>query len=97
VLARDVAQAWRDWRAAAERREAAASAEQVSAAERTLLRERERELTALALAPDEWATLVATQRRLANAAGLLEAASQAEEALAEGDDALARRLARIIQ
>jgi DNA repair protein RecN (Recombination protein N) len=97
VLARDVAQAWRDWRAAAERRDAAASAEQVSAAERTLLRERERELTALARAPDEWATLVATQRRLANAAGLLEAASQAEEALAEGDDALARRLARIIQ
>ena len=35
--------------------------------------------------------------RLANAAELIEATTQAEDALTEGDDALARRLARVVQ
>ena len=97
ALAVDVADAWRTWRAAVERREAAAGAEAAFAAERDALRERERELADLALAPDEWASLTATERRLANAAQLIEAASWAEDALSEGDDAIARRLARIEQ
>jgi len=97
ALAQDVAAAWRTWRAAIERRDAAAHAEAAFAAERDALRERERELADLALAPDEWATLTASERRLANAAQLIEAATHAEESLSEGDDAIARRLARIEQ
>src|SRR5690242_14020773 len=97
ALAHDVAQAWRAWRAAIERRDAAANAEAAFAAERDALRERERELSELALVPDEWATLTASERRLANAAQLIDAAAQAEEALSEGDDAIARRIARIEQ
>ncbi|MDQ2918248.1 MAG: DNA repair protein RecN [Pseudomonadota bacterium] len=97
VLTRDVAEAWHASRAAIERRDAAATAAQAFATERETLDERQRELAELGLAPDEWATLGATQRRLANAAGLIEATTQAEEALVEGDDALGRRLARIVQ
>ncbi len=97
ALTREVAEAWRAWHAATERRDAAADSEQAFAAERETLRERQRELAELGLAPDEWATLNATQRRLANAAALIEATTQAEEALVEGDDALSRRLARIVQ
>ena len=97
ALAQDVAQAWRAWRAAIERRDAAANAEAAFAAERDALRERQRELSELALAPDEWATLTASERRLANAAQLIDAAAHAEEALSEGDDAIARRIARIEQ
>ena len=96
-LARDVAEAWRVWRLAIERRDAAATAAQAFAVERETLQERARELAALALESDEWTTLDAAQRRLANAAELIEATTQAEDALVEGDDALARRLARIVQ
>ena len=96
-LASDVADAWRVWRAAVERRDAAASAAQAFAAEREMLAERQREFSELALADDEWTTLGTTQRRLANAAGLIEAATQAEEALVDGDDAIAPRLARVTQ
>src|SRR5690242_17057845 len=95
ALAADVADAWRAWRAAIERCEAAVHAEAAVAAERDALRERQRELESLALAPDEWTTLSASERRLANAAQLIEAAAHAEEALSDGDDAIARRLARI--
>jgi len=97
ALARDVADAWRDWRAALARRDAAAAALQAFAVERDALQEQEQQLAALGVGPDEWATLSAAQRRLANAAGLIEATSEAEDALVEGDDALARRLARIMQ
>src|SRR6185437_7271047 len=89
-LARDVAEAWRVWRLAIERRDAAATAAQAFAVERETLQERARELAALALESDEWTTLDAAQRRLANAAELIEATTQAEDALVEGDDALAR-------
>jgi DNA repair protein RecN (Recombination protein N) len=96
-LARNVAGAWRALRAAVERRDAAAHAEQTHAAERETLEAHQRELADLALAPGEWATLTATQRRLANAAGLIEATAEAEDALIDGDDAIAARLARIQQ
>jgi len=97
ALAREVADAWRLWRAAVERRDAATGAEQAFAAERDMLAERQREFAELALAPDEWTTLGATQRRLANAAGLIEASTQAEDALVDGDEAIAPRLARVTQ
>jgi len=97
ALAREVADAWRLWRAAVERRDAATGAAQAFAAERDVLAERQREFADLALAPDEWMTLGATQRRLANAAGLIEASTQAEDALVDGDEAIAPRLARVTQ
>jgi DNA repair protein RecN (Recombination protein N) len=97
ALSREVADAWRAWRAAVERQEAARHAEAAFAAERDTLQARASELAELALAPDEWTTLCATERRLANAAGLIEAATAAEETLTEGDEAIARRLARVTQ
>ena len=96
-LTADVGDAWRAWRAAIERSDAAVHADAAFAAERDALRERERELAQLGLAPDEWNALIASERRLVNAAALIEAATQAEEALSEGDDAIGRRLARITQ
>jgi DNA repair protein RecN (Recombination protein N) len=97
ILTREVALAWRDWRAAVERRDAADHAAQASAEERGFLEERKKELAALGVSATEWADLSATQSRLANAASLIEAATQGEEALADGDDAIAVRLAHLVQ
>jgi DNA repair protein RecN (Recombination protein N) len=96
ALANDVAIAWRAWRDAAERRERAATAQASLAAERDALAERKRDLDALALEPREWTDLEAAQRRLANAATLIDAATRAEDALTDGDDAIAQRLSRIV-
>ena len=93
----DVADAWRAWRIAVKRSEAAADADAAFAAERDALRERESELGELGLAPDEWNALIASERRLVNAGALIEVATQAEDALSEGDDAIGRRLARLAQ
>ena len=92
-----VGEAWRTWRDAVARRDEAVTAAAATAAERDALAERQRELAALALGPTEWADLTASQRRLANATNLIEATSRAESALAEGDDALSRRLAQLVQ
>jgi DNA repair protein RecN (Recombination protein N) len=97
TLAREVAHAWREWRAAVERRDAAASAAQASAAERELLAASRRELSALAVTEVEWNELNVAQARLANASALIEATSQGEELLAEGDAAIGRRLAQLQQ
>jgi DNA repair protein RecN (Recombination protein N) len=97
AVARDVADAWRAWRDAVARRDAAAAQAATTEAERRELTERHREVAALAVAPPEWAELTALQRRLANAAGLIEATTQAERALADDDDAISSKLARIIQ
>ena len=96
ALAADVAAAWRAWREALALRDRAAEAEASLAAEREALCERQRTLAELALSPEEWTTLGAQQRRLANAAALIEATTQAEDALSGADDAIARRLARIV-
>jgi DNA repair protein RecN (Recombination protein N) len=96
-LAREVAAAWRSWRDAVARRDAAASAAEAYAAERDALAEQRRELARLGAGAAEWDALTALQRRLANAAGLLDATTQAEAALTEGDDALAGRLLHVAQ
>ena len=72
-LAREVADAWRAWRDAVERRDAAATAAQATAAERDALAERAARARGARRRPDEWAELTAAQRRLANAAALIEA------------------------
>jgi DNA repair protein RecN (Recombination protein N) len=96
VLAREVGAAWRFWRAAVERSDAAARAAEAFVAERDLLDARQRELAALNVTADEWTELTRAQSRLAHAASLLEAASAGEDELAEGDTALARRLSGIV-
>ncbi len=96
TLAREVAAAWRSWRAAVERREAAERAALVDTALRETLAARSEELAALAVTADEWAALTQSQARLAHAASLLEAAAASEDELTESDAALNRRLSAII-
>jgi DNA repair protein RecN (Recombination protein N) len=95
TLARETASAWREWRAAVERRDAAAAAREATAAERDALDERRRELAALAFSADEWAS-PRSRSAPAHAAALIETAEAVEHALAEDDDALARRLATLV-
>ena len=96
ALTREVGESWRAWRAAAEKHETAASAAKASASEREFLESRRRELTALGVTESEWTELSTAQSRLANAAGLLETATQSSDALAEGDDALVVRLSQLM-
>jgi DNA repair protein RecN (Recombination protein N) len=96
ALTRETGTAWRVWRAAVEKRDAAAEAALASAAERELLEERRRELAALAVSADEWISLTQSQSRLAHAAALIEAASTGENALSEDDHAIARRLRDVV-
>ena len=97
ALTREVGEAWRTWRAAVERRDAAAGAAADTAAEREFLEERARELAALDVSEEEWRTLNASQSRLANAAALIETAEAGEAALHDDDDALTRRLGQLLQ
>jgi DNA repair protein RecN (Recombination protein N) len=66
ALARETASAWREWRAAVEKRDSAAQAAQASAAERESLEERRRELATLDVSADEWSALSQQQSRLAH-------------------------------
>jgi DNA repair protein RecN (Recombination protein N) len=97
TLAGEVTERWRAWRAAVERRDAAAHAADATAAERGFLDERRRELAALAVTESEWSQLSAAQSRLANAADLIAAANEGAAALSEADDALAARLSQLTQ
>ena len=94
-LAREVAERWREWRAAVERHDAAAHAAEATATERGFLDDRRRELAALAVTESEWSQLSAAQSRLANAAELIAAANEGVAALSEADDALAVRVAQL--
>src|SRR6266542_89547 len=91
TLARETAAAWRAWREAAERRDAAAQAAQATTAEREFLAARAHELSALAVTADEWTSLSNTHSRLAHAASLIEADAAIVRRLA----ALATRLAAL--
>jgi DNA repair protein RecN (Recombination protein N) len=97
TLAREVAERWREWRAATEQRDAAAHAAQATATEREFLEGRHRELAALGITDTEWGELSATQSRLANAAELIALATDGMAALVDADDALATRLAQLTQ
>ena len=97
TLAREVADSYRAWRAAIEQCAAAAHVAQATSTEREFLDTRRRELAALNITPTEWAELSAAQSRLANAADLIDAATQGSETLAEGDGALTLRLAQLTQ
>ncbi len=95
-LATEVAAAWRRWRAAIERRDAAAQAQESTTAERQLLEQRARELAELGMSADEWTSVSRAQSRLAHAATLLESSAAAEDELTEGDAAITRRLAGVV-
>src|SRR5512144_301890 len=96
ALTREVGVAWRAWREAVDKSEAAAKAAEASAAERTSLESQRCDLAALGVSAAEWETLQQTQARLAHAAALLEAAAAGEHELAEDDGALVRRVAAIV-
>ena len=97
ALAREVAAAWRSWRDAVERCARGARDAAGRAAERDALLAQSSELAALGVGATEWPDLNATQSRLANAAGLLEAASAGVGELIEGDSALSTRLTALLQ
>ncbi len=92
TLADEVAAAWQAWRELLAERDAAASAAASSLAERDRLGVLRDELAALRVDAGEWQALSLAQTRLAHGAGLIETASAAEAALADGDDGLCRRL-----
>jgi DNA repair protein RecN (Recombination protein N) len=97
TLAHEVAESFRVWRNAIDSCAAAAHAAQATSAEREFLDTRQRELAALAVTESEWADLSAAQSRLANAADLIEAATQGGETLSEGDASLTVQLAQMTQ
>ena len=97
TLAHEVAESFRVWRAAIDSCAAAAQAALATSTEREFLDARRRELAALAITESEWADLSAAQSRLANAADLIEAATQGGETLSEGDAALTVQLAQLTQ
>jgi len=97
ALAREAAESFRAWRTAVDSCAAAAQAAQATSTEREFLDTRRRELVALAITESEWAELSAAQSRLANAADLIDAATQGGETLSEGDAALTVQLAQLTQ
>ena len=86
-LAREVAQAWREWQERRRRREESESNAQALAAEREQLQWQVQELSRLAFSAQEWDTLQADHRRLSHAASLQEAVEYALESLSEGEAA----------
>ncbi len=90
-----VGAAYAAWRAAGRAAAEAEAAHTQTAAEAAQLRAQLEDLDALAPLAGEWERLEAEQRRLANAADLLEGSRWALEALDEGEDGLQRRLVRV--
>lgn len=85
-LAGQVGEAWRLWREARARCQAAESRSGELAAEREQLEQTVNELGALAFTSESWQALQEDQRRLAHAAELQQGAQRAADAL-EGDEA----------
>ena len=95
-LAGEVARDFSRWRAARDRCEQARSTARDLDLERERLQWQATELAQLALEPGEWETLNEEQRRLANAAGLLDGARAAAERLSDQDDSLTSALQAIL-
>lgn len=96
TLARETSAAFRAWQAIALAQAQAQAQAETLEASRAALAERAAELAELGTGDDEWATLSATQSRLANAAALIDTASTAEAAL-NGDHALLAQSAQLVQ
>lgn len=85
ALAGLVAERFRDWRALRQQREALETNAQALAAEREQLEWQVRELDALGFRAAQWEELQAEHRRLAHAAGLIEAVEFSLDLLSEGE------------
>jgi DNA repair protein RecN (Recombination protein N) len=86
-----------EWRGARRRLDEVEHHARELALERERLEWQAAELAQLKLAPGEWEELGAEQKRLANAAALIEGAAGAAQALSEDDDAIASALAQVLQ
>ncbi|MEO8135392.1 MAG: DNA repair protein RecN [Betaproteobacteria bacterium] len=85
-----VAEAWRSWQKIRSQLEMAARDAQAVAVERDALQTRVGDLRRLAVNPDEWQTLGATQSRLAHAAALIEGANAVAGSLDDDGSVLAQ-------
>ncbi|NMG46675.1 DNA repair protein RecN [Azoarcus communis] len=94
-IAIEVADAWREWQRIASLRRNAEQDSAASARERELLSWQLKELRDLGFVPDDWVELNAEHGRLAHAAGLIEGADEAVDALGEGDYAVNAVLRRL--
>ncbi|MEF8730842.1 MAG: DNA repair protein RecN [Candidatus Accumulibacter meliphilus] len=95
ALLAEVATAWRQWREARNRLEAAANGIEALAAEREQLSWQLGELAALGFSSEEWRALNDEHKRLAHAASLGEGAQFALQVLAEGDAACEVQVASV--
>ncbi|NMQ28442.1 DNA repair protein RecN [Candidatus Accumulibacter phosphatis] len=95
ALLAEVATAWRQWRDARNRLDAAAEGIEALAAEREQLDWQLGELAALGFSSEEWRALNDEHKRLAHAASLGEGAQFALQVLAEGDAACEAQVARV--
>jgi DNA repair protein RecN (Recombination protein N) len=86
-LARETGNAWRQWQDVRRQRLEWARDAQALEEERERLRWQRQELERLAFSAEEWETLQLDHKRLAHAAGLVEAVEYALEALSEGETA----------
>jgi DNA repair protein RecN (Recombination protein N) len=87
-----LAQAHAAWRALDKELEPARTGERELVLERERLQWQVDELAQVAPVPGEWDELAAEQKRLANAASLIEGARGLADALSDGDEAIADRL-----
>ncbi|MDO6384882.1 DNA repair protein RecN [Uliginosibacterium sp. 31-12] len=94
-LAREVAGLWRDWQGARKARLEAEQGMEALQHERDLLAHQVEELRALAFEVADWEALNAEHARLANAAGLIEGAAAALDALSEGEAPLGAETERV--
>jgi len=97
VDAAGLAAAFGHWRSAIEALDAARSRRSQIDSERERLAWQIAELEKLAPQPDEWETLDAEHRRLANAQALLDAAQLALAQVSDDDDNASRRVGRAIE
>jgi DNA repair protein RecN (Recombination protein N) len=93
-LVRQVADAWKEWRAILVRQQGAAQASARLNDEREHLEQRMADLDALKLAENEWDALGVEQSRLAHAAGLIEGTTTAIHLLAEDETSCESQLRR---
>jgi DNA repair protein RecN (Recombination protein N) len=92
-LLAEVGSAWRNWRQAKTRLDAATGDIEALAAEREQLSWQVGELAALGFSVEEWLALNDEHKRLAHVASLVEGSQNALQVLAEGDAACEPRLA----
>lgn len=92
----ELAALYAQWRERAQALQTAESNGREQALEQERLSWQVGELSALRMAPGEWEIINAEQKRLANAAGLMEGARAAADLLSEGDDTIDARLRQVL-